>query len=203
MAAERAPGRIGRSQCSMNGLMRTTALWPQNGPQSPSHQACPWCRSACRGACRTGRCARRRSSRACRRPGSAGCRACGVGLHHAHQPHDRGCRHEAVGVERNGEVMAIAKAQTEVAHVAGLVAGVVGAPPVRDGDAGAPRGGQLGEPRLLDLAEDRVCGVAQHIDMKSIRHPGRGELCEHRLEIADARAPAPHCGCRPALRSKA
>ena len=81
--------------------------------------------------------------------------------------------------------MAIAKAQTEVADIAGLVAGVLAAPPVSDGDAGAPRGGQLGEPRLLDLAEDRIRGVAQHIDMKSVRHSGRGELCEHRLEITD------------------
>ncbi len=40
-AQRRLPGRIGRWQCSAKGAIRTIALWPQNGPQSPAHHALP------------------------------------------------------------------------------------------------------------------------------------------------------------------
>ena len=56
----------------------------------------------------------------------------GVRLHHAHQAHDLVARHQAVGVERQHQRVVLAPAGAEVAHVAGLVAGVVGAAAVDD-----------------------------------------------------------------------
>ncbi len=89
--AERA--RCARARCG-----------PRTGRNRRSTRPSPWCRRACRGACRTGRCARRRSrdgtptTRLCRMP-SLGCacmmrtrRTIGV------------AGHQAVGVERQHEV---------------------------------------------------------------------------------------------------
>ena len=48
-------------------------------------------------------------------------------LHHAHELDDGGAGHDAVGVERQHQFVVAAPAVAEIAHVAGLVAGVVGA----------------------------------------------------------------------------
>ena len=58
----------------------------------------------------------------------------GVGLHDAHEPQDGVGGHEAVGVEHHGELMLCPPALAEVADVAGLVAGIDIAPPIRDRD---------------------------------------------------------------------
>ncbi len=86
----------------------------------------------------------------------------GIGLHHAHQAHDLVAGHQAVGVERQHQRVVAAPARAEVAHVAGLVAGVVGAAPV--GDAVAVGIGRLPGLHGLFLGSRGlgVVGIAQH-----------------------------------------
>ena len=48
-----------------------------------------------------------------------------IGLHDAHEPQDRRAGEQAVGVERDHEFVVLAPALAEVAHVAGLEAGVL------------------------------------------------------------------------------
>ena len=65
-------------QLAMRHERRDAARWrcgPNRVRNRPATRRCRWCRSACPAACRTGRCAQRRSLKAFRRPGSAGSRA--------------------------------------------------------------------------------------------------------------------------------
>ncbi len=85
----------------------------------------------------------------------------GMGLHHAHEAHDLVARHQAVGIERQHEGEILAPAGAEVAHVAGLEAGVVGAAAIDDAPA-IGIGGLPGFHRLLLGGGDlRVIGIAQ------------------------------------------
>ena len=77
-------------------------------------------------------------------------------LHDAHEAQDRLARHQAVGVERQHQVVVRAPALAEIAQVAGLEAGVVGAAAIDDalrlGDVAPPGGdgGLLGRGDLRD-----------------------------------------------------
>ncbi len=82
-------------------------------------------------------------------------------LHHAHQAHDLGARHQAVGIQRQHKLELVAPAGAEVAHVAGLVADVVAAPAVADAIGGAGGGLPGGDGRLLDRGDGAVVAVAQ------------------------------------------
>ena len=89
-------------------------------------------------------------------------------LHHAGEAHDRCARHQAVGVERQHQLVAAAPPLTEVADVAGLVAGVDGAAAIDDtarlADLGGPRlGGCVlggGDRWIIGVAQDEIVELA-------------------------------------------
>ena len=105
------------------------------------------------------------------------------GLHDAHHAQDGGRRNEAVGVEGHGEVMRRAPAQAEIPDIAGLEAGIVVTPAIRDRDAAAPFLGEVRKAALLSRRYDEVACVAQRIEMKM--RADRGEAVKHGREIAD------------------
>jgi hypothetical protein len=108
-----------------------------------------------------------------------------VRLHDAHQPQDGGGRHKAVRVERDRKLVAVAPPLAEVAHVAGLEARIVGAPPIGQPQAAVPSLGEQPEARVLLLGDRRVAGVAEHIDVEAVTDAGSREVGHHRLEVAD------------------
>ncbi len=97
----------------------------------------------------------------------------GMRLHHAHQAHDLVAGHQAVGVERQHQGVVLAPAGAEIAHVAGLVAGVVGAAPVDDAFAVGVSGLPGCDCRFLGGADGRVVGVAQHEVAEGSPSPAR------------------------------
>ena len=107
----------------------------------------------------------------------------GMGLHHAGEAHDLLARHQAVGIERQHQRVVGAPAGAEVAHVAGLVACVVGAAAIDDAVA-VGIGGLPGLDRLLLGGGDGgVVGVAQH-------EPGEGAALAGRIDAGLDRAQA-------------
>src|SRR5206468_1155925 len=70
-------------------------------------------------------------------------------------------------------------------NVARLEGGVLGAPPVREGDAVLPLRRERGEPRLLDRGNLRIVGVAQDKDMEFLRFTCGDEAFHHWLDVAD------------------
>ncbi len=124
------PGRIGSSHCSTNGLMRTSALWPQNGPQSPTtglaHRVRTHAVTHSELEMRANAGRRHADHEALQ---DANFR---IGLHHAHETHDLAALHQAVGIERQHQGIIGAPTLAEVAHVASLVALVVRAPAIDD-----------------------------------------------------------------------
>ena len=109
----------------------------------------------------------------------------GIDLHDAHHAQDRIRGLERVRVERDGEIVVGAPAGAEVENVAGLEAGVVGAPPVGELEAPFPLRLQRGETRLFGRGDLRIIRVAENKDMELPREPGRDDPLHHRLDIAD------------------
>ena len=109
----------------------------------------------------------------------------GSDLDHAHHSHDRGGRHEAVGVERDGEFVLAAPALAEVPEIAGLEAGVDGAAAVGDRHAAAPLRGERGEAAILQRRDVVLAGVAQDVEVERARGSGGVDLAHHGVEIAD------------------
>ena len=132
VAMRRRRARCGRARCG-----------PRTARNRRPTRRCPSCRRACRGACRTGTCARTRcaegtpTTRLCRMP-SFGC-ACMMRTRRTIVSPD--IRLSASSGSMNSKSRAPARA--EVAHIAGLEARVVAAPAVDDArrvGVGAPPG---------------------------------------------------------------
>ena len=162
-------GRGGMWQCAMNGARRRIALCPQYGPQS---------RLPPRAAERVGahaephaelEDARERAGRRHADHEALQDSQLRLDLHDAHHAQDRLGGLERVRVERDGEVVVAAPAGAEIENVAGLEAGVVGAPPVGEFEAALPLRLQRGEARLLDDGDLRIVGVAQDEDVELVR----------------------------------
>ena len=96
-----------------------------------------------------------------------------IGLHDAHETQHGIGGHQAVGVQRQGEVMLLAPAVAEVADVAGLEAGIHFAAAIGERNAAAPGVRQLREMPALDGGMRKVAGVAQHIDVELLRDAAR------------------------------
>ena len=77
----------------------------------------------------------------------------GVGLHHAYETHDLAALHEAVGIKRQHQRIVGAPPLAEVTHVAGLVAGIVGAAAIDETRAVFVGGLPGGEGLLLDHSD--------------------------------------------------
>ena len=100
-----------------------------------------------------------------------------VRLDDAHHPHDRGCGHEAVGVERDGEFVLAAPALAEVPEVSGLEAGVDGAAAVGDRECGRAIARRARRSRLSSSAAiSLTAGVAQDVEMEASRPRRRASI---------------------------
>src|SRR5262249_57575218 len=91
-----------------------------------------------------------------------------IGLHDPDQ--QQGClgSHKAIGIERDGKFVLGTPLLAEIANVAGLEAGVDGAPPIRNRDAAVPKIGQLLEALSLYRRDLCVAGVAQYVHVETI-----------------------------------
>ncbi len=117
----------------------------------------------------------------------------GMRLHHAHQAHDLVARHQAVGVERQHERVVLAPAGAEVAHVAGLEAGVVGAAAIDDALAVGIGGLPGRDGRFLGGGDGGVVGVAQHEVAEGRALAGRVDAGLDGLEPQDGALAGPRC----------
>jgi hypothetical protein len=105
-----------------------------------------------------------------------------IDLHDAHELEQEIDRHDAVGVEHDGEVVVLAPALAEIRDVASLEADIVGAKPVGQRDPAVPCRCERGKACALGRGDLRPAGVAQHVDMKARPHAPRGQHLHHRLE---------------------
>ncbi len=114
-------------------------------------------------------------------------------LHDPHEAQDRRSGHQAVGVEGQHQVGVAAGA--EFLQVAGLVAGIVGAPAVVDpgrlpvGQPGAP----ARDPRLLGPDHRRFVAVAEHVIMEGIAVAGALQALAHQGEACQGPDRVPRC----------
>ena len=108
-----------------------------------------------------------------------------IDLHDTDEPDDRVCGHEAVGIERDRELVTVPPAFAEISDVAGLEAAVHGTLPVADGDPIAPRCDQFREERLFPDCKPGIVGVAQEVEMEALCVSGRAQTFKHRLEVTD------------------
>src|SRR5438477_451326 len=76
-------------------------------------------------------------------------------------------RHEAVGIERDREIMLAAPAFAEVADIAGLVGRIELTTPVGDCHPAAPARSQGGEGCLFAGCDGGVAGVAEDVEMEA------------------------------------
>ena len=109
----------------------------------------------------------------------------GIDLHDPDQPDNRVRRHEAVGIERDRELVAASPALAEFADIAGLEAGIHGTAPVADRDPIAPACDQFGKERLLPDRKIGIAGIAEEVEMEALAVAGSVDTLEHRLEVAD------------------
>src|SRR5690606_20997254 len=103
-----------------------------------------------------------------------------IGLHDAHEAYDRLARHQAVGVERDHDIVVRAPAIEEVAHIAGLEAGIRFAPAIEEAVFVAEF--FLPGPELGTLVADNVVtgAVAQNKIVKAVAISGRIDARLHR-----------------------
>ena len=156
------------------------ALWPQYGPASPCHQALPTVNT--RIPCRIPNWKIRANGLIDGRPTISVCRmpSARVGLHEPGHTQDGRAAHDAVGVEHDHAFVIAAAPGAEVAYVAGLEAGVVGAPAVLQ--PGWTTVGALpgGEQRPLAGRHEFVLRVAEQEDVEGIGTAGRIETGKRR-----------------------
>ena len=107
-----------------------------------------------------------------------------VRLHDPHQAQNGRGRHEAVGIERQCEIMARAVSLAEILDVARLEPFVGLAPAVSQCDAIAPRHAKRLEAGSFGLGDGSVVGIAQHIDMKTISHARALQTQQDEFKIA-------------------
>ena len=180
----RGTARCARARCG-----------PRTGRNRRSTRRSPSCRAACRDACRTGRCARRRSragaptTRLCRMP-SRGC-ACMMRTSRTMVV----AGHQAVGVERQHEFEVAPQRLAEVAHIAGLEAGVLVAPAVdeavRAGSATSRR--QAASAASSAAATAGIVGVAQDEIGEALRPRPVASRLRFTTSSRRRRAPGPRC----------
>ena len=105
-------------------------------------------------------------------------------LHDPRKPQHRRRRHDAIGIERNGDVMRRAPALAEVLDITGLEAGIVAAPPVGDRNAALPCRRKFGKARVFLGRDGRKAGVTQHVKMKLRGCAGLLQAIQHDRQIA-------------------
>ena len=107
-----------------------------------------------------------------------------VPLHDAHKPQHRLRRHQAVGIEHDGEWMQPAPAHTEFAQITRLESFALLSPSVGDleGRSEALRQGVRG--LHLVRSDLGLAAVAQHVEMKVLRLASGNQSVEHPFEIS-------------------
>src|SRR4029078_7147505 len=86
-----------------------------------------------------------------------------VCLHQANQAQDRVRSHEAVGIQRNRQLVVAAPPVAKITNIAWLVSGMHGASRVGRRDTTLPSRGELTDARFFQRRNRRVTGVAQQI----------------------------------------
>src|SRR5262249_15178724 len=108
-----------------------------------------------------------------------------ISLHEAHELVHELDGHQAVGVEHERKLVLLAPTLAEIRYVAGLVAGILLTPPIRQRNPAAPCGRERCKAALLCCNDVAVAAVAQHVKMKFVARIRCRKTGNHRLEQMD------------------